>query len=160
MCLLGGCWWQSLTGAYEKHRLPLWILFQWLCYKFVVVSSPQWGEKYSLFLRFFPWRDSRIRHFAGYPFGASRKKASTIFYNAALKFQTINPQNTSVMASANGKIRHCHSIWLFHLHSALKIQPFYPVFPLAESIAKTFFGVIPLELQGKNISHFPWHSQK
>ena len=22
----------SLTGAYEKHRLPLWILFQWLCY--------------------------------------------------------------------------------------------------------------------------------
>ena len=115
--------------------------------------------KYSPFLRVSPWRDPRIRHFAGYPFGASRKKASTIFYNAALKFQTINPQNTSVMASANGKIRPCHSIWLLHLHSALKIQPFYPAFPLTESIAKTFFGFIPLELQGKNISHFPWHSQ-
>ncbi|WP_308770558.1 hypothetical protein, partial [uncultured Bilophila sp.] len=47
-------------------------------------SSPQCGEKYSLFLRFSPWRDPRLRHFAGYPFGASRKKASTIFYNTAI----------------------------------------------------------------------------
>ena len=97
--------------------------------------------KYSLFIQFSPWRELRIRPFSGYPFGSSRKKASTIFYNPALKFQTINPQNTSVMASANGKIRPCHSIWLFHLHCALKIQPFYPVFPLAESIAKTFLGL-------------------
>ncbi|WP_308771479.1 hypothetical protein, partial [uncultured Bilophila sp.] len=35
--------------------------------------------------------------------------------------------------------RLCHSImWLFHLHSTLKLQLFYPVFPLAESTAKTF----------------------
>ncbi|WP_337431586.1 hypothetical protein, partial [Bilophila sp.] len=26
-------------------------------------------------------------------------------------------------------------MWLFHLHSALKIQPFSPAFPLAESKA-------------------------
>ena len=120
----------------------------------VVVLAPQYAEATDVFSSFFV-DGLCVWSFTSYLFGISRKKASTIFYNAALKFQTINPQNTSVMASANGKIRHCHSIWLFHLHSALKIQPFYPVFPLAESIAKTFFGVIPLELQGKNISHFP-----
>ena len=27
---------------------------------------------------------------------------------------------------------------LFHLHNTVKIQTFYPVFPLAESLAKTF----------------------
>ena len=31
-------------------------------------------SKYSLFLLFSPWRDPRLRHFSGYPFGASRKK--------------------------------------------------------------------------------------
>ena len=30
------------------------------------------------FFRFSPWQAPRPRHFAGYPFGASRKKASTI----------------------------------------------------------------------------------
>ena len=34
--------------------------------------------------------------------------------------------------------RLCHGMWLFHLHSMLKLQLFYPVFPLAESTAKTF----------------------
>ena len=42
--------------------------------EYVVVSSPQYCEKYSLFIRFSPWRAPRPRHFAGYPFGASRKK--------------------------------------------------------------------------------------
>ncbi len=41
------------------------------------ISTAHW--KYSLFLRFFPWRDPLLRHFSGYPFGVSRKKASTIF---------------------------------------------------------------------------------
>ena len=41
---------------------------------YVVVSSPQSGGKYSLFLRFSPWRNPRLRHFSGYPFGTSRKK--------------------------------------------------------------------------------------
>ena len=47
------------------------------------ISTVRW--KYSLFLRFSPWRDPRLRHFSGYPFGTSRKKASTIFYNTALE---------------------------------------------------------------------------
>ena len=46
---------------------------------YMVVSSPQYGEKYSLFLQFSPWRNPRLRHFAGYPFGASRKNASATF---------------------------------------------------------------------------------
>ena len=33
----------------------------------------------------------------------------------------------------------CSSMWLFHLHSAVKIQPFSPVFPLAGSTAKVFY---------------------
>ena len=45
--------------------------------------------KYSLFLRFSPWRDSRLRPFSGYPFGTSRKKASTIFYNTAKRKKSV-----------------------------------------------------------------------
>jgi len=32
--------------------------------------------------------------------------------------------------------------WLFHLYSTVKIQPFSPVFPLAESKAKAFCRLI------------------
>ena len=39
------------------------------------------------FFRFSPWQAPRPRHFAGYPFGASRKKASTIFYNTAFSIR-------------------------------------------------------------------------
>ena len=48
------------------------------------VSTVWW--KYSLFLRFSPWREPRPRHFSGYPFGASRKRTSTIFYNTAFQY--------------------------------------------------------------------------
>ena len=34
------------------------------------------------------------------------------------------------------------SMWLFHLHSAVKIQPFSPVFLLAGSTAKAFYRLI------------------
>ena len=34
----------------------------------------------------FRWRNPRLRHFVGYSFGASREKASTIFYNTAKNF--------------------------------------------------------------------------
>ena len=34
----------------------------------------------------------------------------------------------------------CYSLWLFHLHSAVKRQPFSPVFPLAGATAKAFSG--------------------
>ena len=36
------------------------------------ISTAHW--KYSLFLRFFPWRDPLLRHFSGYPFRVSGKK--------------------------------------------------------------------------------------
>ena len=35
-------------------------------------------------------------------------------------------------------VRPCQSMWLFHLHSTAKIQPFSPVFPLAGSKPKAF----------------------
>ena len=52
---------------------------------YVVVSSLQHGENYSLFLQFSPWRNPRLRHFAGYSSGTSRKKASTVSYGTAQK---------------------------------------------------------------------------
>ena len=33
----------------------------------------------------------------------------------------------------------CYSMWLFHLHSAVKNTAFFPVFSLAGSTAKAFF---------------------
>ena len=44
-------------------------------------------------------------------------------------------------------------MWLFHLHSAVKIQPFSPVFPLAGSTVKVFYWLIPLNFKEKSISH-------
>ena len=48
----------------------------------MVTSSPQYGEN-TAFFQFSPWRDPRLMPFSGYPFGVSRKKASTVFYNTA-----------------------------------------------------------------------------
>ena len=40
----------------------------------MAVSAPRCGGKCNLFSSFSPWRDPRLRHFSGYPFGVSRKK--------------------------------------------------------------------------------------
>ena len=43
------------------------------------------------FSPFFPLAESRnlrLRHFAGYPFGASRKKIAAVFYGTAFRFMT------------------------------------------------------------------------
>ena len=47
------------------------------------ISTVRW--KIEPFFPFSPWRDTRLRHFAGNPFGASRKKASTIFITQPLR---------------------------------------------------------------------------
>ena len=52
----------------------------------------------------------------------------------------------------------CYSLWLFHLHSEVKIQPFSPVFPLAESIAKAFCRLFLWSFKEKSINHFLGHS--
>ena len=51
-------------------------------------------------------------------------------------------------------LRLCYSLWLFYLHSAVKIQPFYPVFPLAGSTAKAFFQLSLWNFKEKSINHF------
>ena len=50
--------------------------------------------------------------------------------------------NHSLMMEPFQKVWLCHSMWLFHLHSAVKIQPFSLVFPLAGSTAKAFYRLI------------------
>ena len=58
------------------------------------------------------------------------------------------------LSRARAFLRLCHSMWLFHIHRMVNIQIFYPLFPLAESIANVFFFVIPLEFQEKSINPF------
>ena len=65
------------------------------------------------------------------------------------------------MEPTSGKIgeniyfsRLCYSTWLFHLHSTVKIQPFYPVFPLADFMAETFYWLFPSSFKKKGINHF------
>ena len=50
--------------------------------------------------------------------------------------------------------RLCYSFWLFHLHSAVKIQPFFLVFPLAGATAQAFFRLSLWNFKGKSINHF------
>jgi len=60
----------------------------------------------------------------------------------------------------NFKERFCHGMWLFHLHSTLKIRLFYPFFPLTESTAKTFCWLSLWNFKEKSINHLLWHSLK
>ena len=48
----------------------------------------------------------------------------------------------------------CYSLWLFHLHSAVKIQPFSPVFPFAGATAKAFCRLSLWSFKEKSINHF------
>ena len=57
-------------------------------------------------------------------------------------------------ADSNFFKRLCHGVWLFHLHSAVKIQPFYPVFPLAGATAKAFCRLSLWSFKEKSINHF------
>ena len=45
---------------------------------------------------------------------------------------------SSCRAMGWDKKRLCYSMWLFHLHSEVKIQPFSPAFPLAGATDKAF----------------------
>ena len=49
-------------------------------------------------------------------------------------------------------------MWLFHLHSVVKIQPFSPVFLLAEYRAKAFCRLSLWNFKEKGINHFLEHS--
>ncbi len=50
--------------------------------------------------------------------------------------------------------RPCQNTWLFHLHSTVKVQPFYPFFPLAGSTDKAFCRLSLLNFKEKSINHF------
>ena len=50
--------------------------------------------------------------------------------------------------------RLCYNMWLFHLHNAVKIRPFSPVFPLAGSTAKAFCRLSLWTFKEKSINHF------
>ena len=70
----------STVGAF--YWLFLWNFKSSVMVYGCFISTVRWTIR--PFFQFSPWRDPRLRHFAGYPFGTSRKKASTIFYNTAI----------------------------------------------------------------------------
>ena len=73
----------------------------------------------SLFIRFSPWREPRIRHFVGYPFGASRKKASAIFYNTAKRTTKMKPSPPQYPQSWSLSAKRGKSLY-FHYIAAIK----------------------------------------
>ena len=106
----------------------------------MVVSSPQCGENTDFF-SVFPlfWgeprikhfvsqrrtrrrsvrREPRIRHFVGYPFGASRKKASAIFYNTAKRTTKMKPSPPQYPQSWSLSAKRGKSLY-FHYIAAIK----------------------------------------
>ncbi|WP_337431838.1 hypothetical protein, partial [Bilophila sp.] len=62
-------------------------------------------------------------------------KASTVFYDTAYCK------------------RLCHGMRLLYLHSAVKIQPFYPFFLLTEYRAKAFCRLILWNFEGKTLTN-------
>ena len=60
----------------------------------------------------------------------------------------------------NFQIWRCHSMCSLHPHSTVDIQPFSPVFPLADFMAEAFCWLFPWNFKEKSINHFPWHSLK
>ena len=104
----------------------------------------------NVFCRLFLWncKEKSINHFLWYslPFPAgtdSRRTASP-------------PAEIFAGGAGEGAFykRLHHGMWLFHPHSAVKIQPFYPVFPLAESIADVFCRLFLWSCKEKSINHF------
>ena len=99
----------------------------------------------------------------------------TCFISTVLKIQPFSP--VSPLAESTAKTfcwlflwnfeekstshfydRLCHSVWWFHLHSTVKIQPFSPVFPLADFMAEAFCWLFPWNFKEKGINHFLWYS--
>ena len=88
-------------------------------------TSTTWW-KCSLFIQFPRCRNPSLRYFFGYSFGASRKKASTIFYGTAK-----NKVSTISYRTAKDKSgRPCQRAWLFHLHSIVRTYCFFQLFRL------------------------------
>lgn len=50
-------------------------------------------------------------------------------------------------------------MWLFHLHSAVKIRAFYPVFPSSESTTTVFCWLFHWNFREKASTYFLWHRQ-
>ena len=75
-------------------------------------------------------------------------EAPVLFAFGALGAETLAPSGGPGVF-----FRFCYSMWLFHLHSAVKIRPFSG-FPLGGIHGSGILPVIPLELQGKKHQPF------
>ena len=68
------------------------------------------------------------------------------------QFQPIHKEKTDPDTLYFNRI--CYSMWSFHLHSMVKIQPFSPVFSLEGTTAKAFYRLSLWSFKEKSINHF------
>ena len=79
---------KSIVSAYCKNKTTIYhdralLVFRLDLSWHVVSSSPRHGENTAFFSGFPLGGIPRLTHFAGYPFGASRKKTAAVFYGTA-----------------------------------------------------------------------------
>ena len=79
-CILSG-W--VLSAAARCAVSLFWALSMWLFHLYSILKIQSFPHVLG---------DPRIRHFAGYPFGSSRKKASAIFYDTAYIIPRVFPR--------------------------------------------------------------------
>ena len=114
----------------------------------MVISSPQYG-KIEPFYPIFPFAESMTKVFCWLFLWGFNKKHQ-LFYDTILVCNLCSLKSKYIKSAFLCKWNStfympclfswlCYSMWLFHLHSAVKIQPFSLVFPLAGSTAKAFF---------------------
>ena len=82
---------KSIVSAYCKNKMTIChdrtlLVFLLDLSWHVVGSSPRHGEHTAFFSGFPLGGIPRLTHFAGYPFGASRKKIAAVFYGTAFRF--------------------------------------------------------------------------
>ena len=109
-CILSG-W--VLSAAARCAVSLFWALSMWLFHLYSILKIQSFPQVLG---------DPRIRHFAGYPFGSSRKKVSTIFYNTAFLFDSptapFSLSITTARKHSNAVCKHSHHVplcALFHV---------------------------------------------
>ena len=114
---------KSIVSAYCKNKTTIYhdralLVFRLDLSWHVVGSSPRHGEHTAFFSGFPLGGIPRLTHFAGYPFGASRKKQQP-FSMARPTAKIKRPYTMIEPCWFSNWI--CHGMWLVHLHSTVNI---------------------------------------
>ena len=116
--MIGGFYWLFLWNFKEIQHQPFSmtqpIQKEWPCYSLWLfhLHSP---VKNIAFFQFSSRRDLRLRHFFGYPFGVSRKKVSTVFYNTAKRTTKMKPSPPQYPQSWSLSVKRGKRLYFHHI---------------------------------------------